>query len=96
MRLICFFEDTPEMLERRRTLEPRHLEYLALHESEILLGGGLRERPGHDYVGGLWVLEVESFERARYLVENDPYYSPAHRKYRLLVWGKAFDKPVIL
>jgi len=30
-------------------------------------------------------------------VENDPYYVPEHRSYRLLTWGKALaDKQAVL
>ncbi|SDN22289.1 YciI family protein [Polaromonas sp. JS666] len=97
MRWVAIFDDTPGMLAVRREREPLHLAYLRTHESEILAAGGLREAPGGGFVGGLWVLEVESRERAAELVENDPYYVPAHRNYRLLTWGKALaDKQVVL
>ena len=63
----------------------------------VVIGYSLAFTPGGSFVGGLWVLEVESRERAVELVENDPYYVPAHRSYRLLTWGKALaDKQVVL
>src|SRR5436190_23699731 len=97
MRWVAIFEDTAEMLEVRRARESRHLEYLHKHSDEILLAGGLREAPGAAFVGGLWVLEVASRERAVQLVEGDPYFAPAHRKYRLLTWGKALaERQVVL
>lgn len=96
MRLVCFFEDTVEMLEHRKEFGKKHLEYLKENAAEILIGGGLRDKSEDVYVGGLWIMEVKSFERAKELVENDPYYVPEFRKYRLLVWGKAFDEPVVL
>jgi uncharacterized protein YciI len=97
MRWVVIFEDAPGMLEIRRTREPLHLEYLRKNSAEILIAGGLREAPGAAFVGGLWILEVPSRPRAVELVENDPYYVPACRKYRLLAWGKAIaDKQVIL
>jgi hypothetical protein len=95
-RWIAFFEDEPGMLDIRRAREPLHLEYLERHASEILIAGGLRESPGAVFVGGLWVLEVASRERAVALIENDPYFVPALRRYRLLTWGKAFDRVVTL
>lgn len=97
MRWVAIFDDKPAMLAVRLEREPLHLAYLRAHENEILLAGGLREAPGAGFVGGLWVLEVESREHAVALVENDPYYVPEHRSYRLLAWGKALaDKQVVL
>jgi uncharacterized protein len=97
MRWIALFDDQPSMLAVRHEREALHLAYLQQHESEILIAGGLREAPGSSFVGGLWVLEVASKERAVTLIENDPYFVPAHRSYRLLTWGKAFaDKAVVL
>ena len=81
----------------RKEREALHIEYLRHHEKEILIGGGLREDPGAAFVGGMWVLEVESKARAVALIENDPYYDPLLRSYRLLVWGKALpEKAVVL
>jgi hypothetical protein len=95
--LVVIFEDKPEMLAVRRQREQAHLEYLREHESEIVIAGGLREEPGGTFVGGLWVLEVDSRARAIELIENDPYFVPEHRQYKLRVWGKAFsDRKVTL
>ncbi|MBT9550145.1 MAG: hypothetical protein IV088_04790 [Hydrogenophaga sp.] len=97
MRWIALFDDAPAMLAVRREREPLHLAYLREHDSEILIGGGLREAPGEPFVGGLWVLEVDSRERAVALIEGDPYFVPEHRRYRLLTWGKALaDQAVVL
>jgi uncharacterized protein YciI len=97
MRWIAYFTDTPEMLQVRQEREALHLEYLRRNESEILIAGGCREAPGSTFVGGLWVLEVASRERAVALIKSDPYFVPPHRSYRLLTWGKAFaDKAVCL
>lgn len=97
MRWIALFDDTPAMLAIRQEREPLHLAYLRQHQDEILIAGGLREAPGESFVGGLWVMEVASRARAVELVENDPYYVPAHRSYRLLTWGKALaDRQMIL
>lgn len=97
MRWVAIFDDKPGMLAVRQEREPLHLAYLLAHETEILIAGGLREAPGSGFVGGLWVLEVASRERAVALVENDPYFVPACRSYRLLTWGKALaDKEAVL
>lgn len=96
MRIACIFSDKPEMNNHRKLFGSDHLQYLSDHETEILIGGGLRNEPDGNYVGGMWILEVDSFERAKELVENDPYFVPELRSYELKIWGKAFDKPVVL
>jgi len=92
LRLVAIFEDTAPMAAVRSRLEPAHIEYLRVHASEILLAGGLRNAPGGSFVGGLWVLEVPSKERAVQLVEADPYFKAERRPYKLLVWGKALPE----
>lgn len=96
MRLIAYFEDKPGMMEHRAKFEPAHIEYLRQNQTEILIGGGLRPEPGGKFVGGLWVMEVDSRERAEEIIKNDPYYQPELRDYKLLVWGKAFEGDVTL
>lgn len=97
MRLIVLFDDTPPMAAVRQRLEPAHLAYLREHVGEILIAGGTRDVPGGAYVGGLWILEVASKDRALQLIEGDPYYQAERRPYRVLVWGKALpDVPATL
>ncbi|KAA0684730.1 YciI family protein [Azospirillum brasilense] len=95
-RWIALFTDTPEMLEVRQQHGAAHLAYLDANRDKILIGGGLRPESGAPFVGGLWVLDVESRDEAVKLVEGDPYYRPEFRRYELLVWGKAIDRPVTL
>ena len=92
MRYIAMFEDTGPMPAVRQSTEPAHLDYLDAHRDEIKMAGGLREVPGRPYVGGLWVFEVRSRERAIELIEADPYYQAHPRPYRLLFWGKALPQ----
>jgi uncharacterized protein YciI len=97
MRLVAIFDDTPAMPAVRGRLESAHLEYLRMHVKEIALAGGLRDEPGAPYVGGLWIMEVASKERAVQLIEGDPFFQAERRPYRLLVWGKALpDLPAVL
>lgn len=97
MRWVVIFEDKPAMLAVRQEREALHLDYLRKHEHEIPIAGGLREAPSSTFIGGLWILEVTSRERAVTLVEGDPYFFPAYRNYRLLTWGKALaEKEVVL
>jgi uncharacterized protein len=96
MRWIALFEDTVDMLQVRSRHEAAHLDYLAAFEREILIAGGLRDVPGGPFVGGLWVLEVSSRDRAIQLVERDPYFIHGGRSYRLHVWGKALANKAVL
>lgn len=94
-RWVVIFDDAQGMMDIRREREPLHLAYLDRHAAEIQMAGGLREAPGAAFVGGLWVLEVASRERAVELIESDPYYVPSLRRYRLLTWGKAFPDRLV-
>lgn len=97
MRWVALFEDTPQMLQVRQDHEAAHFEYLRAHEGEIVIAGGLRDIPAGPFVGGLWVLEVPSRQRAVELVERDPYFVHGVRSYKLHVWGKAFaERRVVL
>lgn len=92
MRFAVIFEEGPEMVPVRKAHEPAHLAYLEQHRHEIPMAGGLRNQHGGPYVGGLWVFEVASRERAVELIEQDPYNRANPRKYRLLAWGKALPQ----
>lgn len=95
MRLVVVFDETPAMVDVRARLEPAHLAFLETHRHEIPMAGGLRNEPGQAYVGGLWVFDVASRERAIELIEQDPYYKACPRPYRLLVWGKALPQHMV-
>jgi len=97
MRWIAIFSDMPEMLEIRKERRQDHHSYLRRNETEILIGGGFRSSPDKPLVGGLWVMDVETRQRAVELIENDPYFHPAYRTYSLYLWGKALeDREVVL
>lgn len=92
LRFVVIFEDGEDMVAVREAHESAHLAYLELHRDEIRMAGGLHQEHGGSYVGGLWVFEVQSRERAVELIEQDPYYLAKPRKYRLLAWGKALPQ----
>jgi uncharacterized protein YciI len=92
MRFVVIFEDREEMIPVREAHEPAHLAFLDQHRDEIPMAGSLRNVHGGPFVGGLWVFEVESRERAVELIESDPYYKANPRQYRLLAWGKALPQ----
>ena len=96
MRWIAIFTDTPKMLDVRARLAAAHIAFLDRYHDEILLAGGCRQQPEGDYMGGLWVFEVASRERAVELIEQDPYFVHGARSYELRTWGKAFPEREIL
>ncbi len=96
MRFVVIFEEGPEMVPVREAHEPAHLAFLERHRDEIPMAGGLRQEHGGAYVGGLWVFEVVSRQRAVELIEADPYFQANPRKYRLLAWGKALPQFSVL
>jgi hypothetical protein len=61
-----------------------------MHADTFRLAGGLRPNLVDGFIGGLWVIEVDTRQQAENLCENDPYFKLGPRKgYRLYVWGKA-------
>ena len=92
MRFVAIFEDDMEMSGIRKAVESAHLAFLEANRSEIPMAGGLRNDHSGSFVGGLWVFEVKSKERAEELILNDPYFLAHPRKYRLLAWGKALPQ----
>ncbi|MEM7194350.1 MAG: YciI family protein [Pseudomonadota bacterium] len=92
MRWIVVFDDAPEMMARRQQYRLQHVDYVRRHQDEILIGGGLKTDQDSDFVGGLWICEVESRTRLEELVKNDPYYDPAIRNYQLRLWGKVLPE----
>ncbi|MEX8192321.1 YciI family protein [Comamonas guangdongensis] len=96
MRWIAIFTDTSKMLEVRARFETAHFAFLDRYRDEIVLAGGCRLQPEGDYMGGLWVFEVASRERAVELIEQDPYFIHGARNYELRTWGKAFPGRQVL
>lgn len=96
-RWAVIFDDTPAMLAVRGEREPAHFEYLEKHSATIKIAGGLRPAPGAPFVGGMWIVETETYDEVVELVVEDPYYVPEVRRFRIFAWGKAFeDKQVVL
>ena len=91
MRSIVLFEDEPEMMAHRAQYKQQHVDYVRLHQDEILVGGGLKQTEDSDFIGGLWITDVADKQRLINLVENDPYFHPQYRRYRVLKWGKVLE-----
>ncbi|MXN65089.1 hypothetical protein GR183_09235 [Stappia sp. GBMRC 2046] len=95
-RWAVVFEDTPGMLVHRRKFGGEHIAYLEKNSDKILVGGGLRPVPDAPFVGGLWIVEAETYDEVVQLVLEDPYFCPDHRRFKIFFWGKAIDKEVTI
>ncbi|MEM7210258.1 MAG: YciI family protein [Pseudomonadota bacterium] len=96
MRIVALFDDAPEMMAHRAEHKQAHVDYIRANQSEVLIGGGFREDEDGAFVGGMWVMEVSTKERAKQLVEADPYFHPQYRRYRLLLWGKVLENETVV
>lgn len=96
MRWVVLFEDAPQMMEHRKENKQQHVDYVRENKTEIMIGGGFKENQEGIFVGGMWILDVASRERAIELVENDPYFNNKYRNYRLLLWGKVLEDENVL
>jgi uncharacterized protein YciI len=92
-RWVCVFDDTPEMLAIRAERRSGHLRFLKQNADQILRAGPLSLNEDAPPAGGLWVLNVASRNEAVLLIEQDPYYQPQYRTYRLFEWKWALDYP---
>ncbi|KAN0139636.1 hypothetical protein V8E53_002298 [Lactarius tabidus] len=67
----------PEVLERRTAVLRDHLKNIArlAKEGTLKLGGPMAEPVSGDSSGSLLVLEAESLEAVREIVQNDPFWT---------------------
>ncbi|MDC0736794.1 YciI family protein [Cognatishimia sp. SS12] len=93
---VVLFDDAPEMIAHRREFGAAHLEFLKRNENRIKIAGGMRPMPGAPFCGGMWIVKSCDFEEVVDIVQQDPYYNPKYRSFRILSWGKAIDKVVSL
>jgi uncharacterized protein len=61
--------DKPDGLQTRLHTRPEHLEYARPHTR---LGGALLDADGNPQ-GSVMIIEAESLEAAKVLMDNDPY-----------------------
>lgn len=93
-RWVCVFDDSPEMLAIRSERRAQHHDFLRRHASRIRQAGALLPQPDAPPSGALWLLDVETRDAAVALIEQDPYFDPKYRQYRLFEWKWALDYPI--
>jgi uncharacterized protein YciI len=78
--------DDPEFAHMRERHMAEHLAFLEKNADRIRAAGPLREADGAG-AGGLWLVEAESPEAVKELVESDPFWPTGLRaSVRILRW----------
>lgn len=70
--VIC--RDGPGGAAARAAATPAHLAYIETVLEDINVAGPLYDASGVHTVGSLFSLRTQSMERARQVIENDPYF----------------------
>ena len=86
------FEDDDRHAEMRQKHMQAHLAFLKQHADAIDAAGPLTDSATKRPAGGLWVVQAESAEAVRALVEADPFWPTGLRKsVRILEWKQVFS-----
>lgn len=83
------FEDDDTRAHMRAAHMDEHLAFLTRNAQAVRAAGPLKE--GAWGAGGLWIVEAETPDAVRALVEADPFWSTGLRKsVRILEWTRVF------
>lgn len=73
MLYACICKDKPNASELRQQTREAHLEHLRGHAGAIVSAGPLLGDDGSTPVGSLLIVEAESLDAARAMMDADPY-----------------------
>jgi len=97
MLFAVHFVDRQERYEVRIRYLQAHIEWLDQHKERVLIGGSLRNEPGDQPIGGLWIVEAESSTVIEMLIRTDPFWINGLREsYEIHHWSKAFQDRSVL
>jgi uncharacterized protein YciI len=89
MRFAAMFFDELDPRAVDADLTRRHFDYLGEREDRIVAIGGLRATADAPFCGSLWIIEADSLDEARSLMDGDPYCVAGLRPdRRLFVWNR--------
>ena len=89
MPWMIMFDDEPAQAGLRTTHLDEHLAYVRSVQASILCSGALRQNPDGRQTGGMWVIDVPTYEEARALFEADPFFKMGLRaNIRMSHWTK--------
>ena len=87
------FTDNPERASLRAERLAAHVDWIASHPEQILVAGSLRNEPGDNPKGGLWIVEANAKADVLTLVQSDPFFKFGLRaSVEVLHWSKAFPE----
>lgn len=91
MKFVILFEDNADAdPDIRKTHMSDHLAFLERHADAVNAAGPLTDRDGSP-AGGIWIVDVDTAETARQLVEEDPFWPTGLRKsVNILAWTQVF------
>lgn len=70
--VVC--RDGPDGAVAREANNQAHLAYIETVLGDLSVAGPLFDEAGRSTIGSLYVLRTRSLERAREIIENDPFY----------------------
>jgi uncharacterized protein YciI len=83
--------------EIRAEKRPAHLEFMKSLGSKVKAGGPMLAPDGQTPVGGMFVLQVESYEEAVSLAKLDPYAQAGlFKSQQVTVWRWTTSRPTDL
>lgn len=89
------FEDNDDHADQRAAHMQAHLSFLERNAETVKSAGPLTNVEGQVSAGGLWLVEAESADKVRGLVEEDPFWPTGLRKsVRILSWMQVFSNGV--
>jgi len=80
MLFVIQFRDAPERALIRKQQMTAHLEFLKKHEAVVRVAGSLRREEDDSAAGGMWIVEAMSFEEAKRLYREDPFWTAGLRQ----------------
>ncbi len=86
------FEDDARRADMRAKHMPDHLSFLEHNAACITAAGPLEDTAAGAPAGGLWIVQADSPQSVRSLVESDPFWPTGLRKsVRILAWRHVFS-----
>ena len=84
------FQDEPGMIHVRgdRARRKAHIAFVRAHP-ELEIGGAHAMCPMQDFPGALWTVEADSPAEVEALIQDDPYFTPALRRFDIRSWDAA-------
>ena len=91
MFFAVLFEDDDSRADMRPKYMPDHLAFLESNANSIHAAGPLKDTQNDAPAGGLWIVEADSAQAVRALVEADPFWPTGLRKsVRIFEWTQVF------